>query len=168
VAGLVIDAGRVLLVLRRDPPHANRWSVPGGKQELGERITSALRREIQEETGLTVAEPHLLTLGDLLTRDAEGKIKYHYLISYFLVKRVRGTLRPADDALDARWYTPGEDLSPPLTPELEHLIDCALRVARTRQRPPCALIGQEAGDVPQVSVSAHSETKSNASTSTSP
>ncbi len=168
VAGLVIDAGKILLILRRNPPHAHQWSVPGGKQEIGEQVSTALRREIQEETGLSVGDPRLLTLGDLITRDEDGEIVYHYVISYFLVERSGGTLTPGDDALAARWYTPGDDLSSPLTPELEQLIDCALRMARAGQRPLCDLIGQENSRVPHAPSSTHRETKSNASTSTSP
>ena len=57
VAAAVIDDGRVLVLRRRDN---QRWEPPGGVLELGESIPEGLRREVHEETGLTV-EPDALT-----------------------------------------------------------------------------------------------------------
>ncbi|MFD0856688.1 NUDIX hydrolase [Actinomadura adrarensis] len=58
VAGVVVDdAGRVLLIQRRDNGH---WEPPGGVLELDEAVHEGLCREIREETGLEV-EPGRLT-----------------------------------------------------------------------------------------------------------
>ncbi len=58
VAGVVVDdAGRALLIRRRDNGH---WEPPGGILELNEDIENGLRREVREETGLAV-EPTALT-----------------------------------------------------------------------------------------------------------
>jgi ADP-ribose pyrophosphatase YjhB (NUDIX family) len=58
VAGVIIDdTGRALLIQRRDNAH---WEPPGGILERGETITDGVRREVREETGLTV-EPVALT-----------------------------------------------------------------------------------------------------------
>ncbi|HEX5494470.1 MAG TPA: DUF2087 domain-containing protein [Mycobacteriales bacterium] len=60
--GLATDAGRVLLT-RLAPsthPHAGSWTLPGGGLRFGERPVRALRREVYEETGLTVGEAELL------------------------------------------------------------------------------------------------------------
>lgn len=55
--GVLIDpAGRFLLTSR--PPgkaYAGYWEFPGGKVEPGESIEQALRRELQEEIGVTIA-----------------------------------------------------------------------------------------------------------------
>lgn len=56
--GVLIDAqGRFLLTSR--PPgkvYEGYWEFPGGKVEPGETVAEALRRELQEEIGVTVGE----------------------------------------------------------------------------------------------------------------
>ncbi|UOY01272.1 NUDIX hydrolase [Blastococcus sp. PRF04-17] len=55
VGAVVHDAaGRLLLVQRGHPPHAGRWSLPGGRIEPGETAETAVEREVREETGLVV------------------------------------------------------------------------------------------------------------------
>jgi 8-oxo-dGTP diphosphatase len=55
--GVLIDGeGRFLLTSR--PPgkaYAGYWEFPGGKVEAGESIEQALRRELLEEIGVTIA-----------------------------------------------------------------------------------------------------------------
>jgi 8-oxo-dGTP pyrophosphatase MutT (NUDIX family) len=59
VAGVIVDdAGRALLIQRRDNGH---WEPPGGVLEPGETIPEALQREVLEETGVKVALPATLT-----------------------------------------------------------------------------------------------------------
>jgi len=55
--GVLIDGqGRFLLTTR--PPgkvYAGHWEFPGGKVEPGESIEQALRRELHEELGISIA-----------------------------------------------------------------------------------------------------------------
>ncbi|MDX1738682.1 MAG: NUDIX domain-containing protein, partial [Alphaproteobacteria bacterium] len=52
----------VLLIQRARPPKAGSWSIPGGKQELGETLRAAAIREVMEETGLALKEHDLRLL----------------------------------------------------------------------------------------------------------
>ncbi len=56
--GILVDGqGRFLLTSR--PPgkvYAGFWEFPGGKLEPGETVEQALRRELQEEIGVTIGE----------------------------------------------------------------------------------------------------------------
>ena len=55
VAGIVVDLSRNILMLRRQrDPHKGKLGIPGGFVDHGEAVDDALRREINEETGLTV------------------------------------------------------------------------------------------------------------------
>lgn len=54
--GVLIDAeGRFLLTSRPSgKAYAGYWEFPGGKLESGESVEQALRRELQEEIGITI------------------------------------------------------------------------------------------------------------------
>ena len=63
VRGLVTDAeGRVLLV---EHTYVPGWYLPGGGVERGESAEDALRRELQEEAGVTpLGRPRLVSVHD--------------------------------------------------------------------------------------------------------
>jgi ADP-ribose pyrophosphatase YjhB (NUDIX family) len=126
---VVFDAdGRVLLVRRRDPPGAGRYSLPGGRPRRSEPLEGAIVREVLEETSLVVR-----VLSDLGTVDvaAEG---FAYAIREFLCalpdapRAHAPPARAGDDATDARWATPEELPTLGLSPEVRALIDRARRV----------------------------------------
>src|SRR5258707_7027741 len=50
VKGVVVHDSRVLLLLNE----RGEWDLPGGRPDPGEDHRSALKREVQEETGLAV------------------------------------------------------------------------------------------------------------------
>jgi 8-oxo-dGTP diphosphatase len=122
------DAGRVLLVQRARPPAAGRWTVPGGRLELGEALADAVRREVREETGLEVAPGPLVEVVERTTR--EGDAVWHYVILDYLARVTGGALRAGDDAADARWVAPAELAALPLTDGLVGVLDRARRLAR--------------------------------------
>jgi 8-oxo-dGTP diphosphatase len=55
VGVLVREDGSFLLTSRPEgKAYAGYWEFPGGKLELGETVEQALRRELQEEIGVTI------------------------------------------------------------------------------------------------------------------
>lgn len=56
---LVAGDQRFLLTSRpAGKAYAGYWEFPGGKLEAGESVEQALRRELQEEIGVTIGEVH--------------------------------------------------------------------------------------------------------------
>ena len=53
---LIREDGALLLSTRPEgKPYAGYWEFPGGKIESGETVEQALRRELHEELGITIA-----------------------------------------------------------------------------------------------------------------
>ena len=93
---LMIDK-KLLLAKRKNPPAAQKWSLPGGLVELGETVKDAVRREALEETGLTIEVGKLLEVVELIDKAAEGNIRYHYILLDYLASASGGTLKAGSD-----------------------------------------------------------------------
>jgi len=104
-----------LLVQRKNPPDQNKWSIPGGKIELGEKALVAAKREIEEETQirdcLWNSKSFLTTDAIVPDRKNIGSYAFHYVIAHFFAKipptcgNRAPVLTPSDDALDAKWFS---------------------------------------------------------------
>ena len=110
VGAIVIDKGALLLVKRDREPARGEWSLPGGRVEVGETLREALVREVREETGIDVDVDGLIGVAERVVRDDDGDIAYHYVILDYVCQARTHTLKPGDDAADARWV-PAESLA---------------------------------------------------------
>jgi ADP-ribose pyrophosphatase YjhB (NUDIX family) len=105
--GIVLLRGaKVLLIKRGRPPAQGAWSLPGGRQELGETAEACARRELLEETGLSAGPLTLIGHVDSIHHDAAGRIEYHYTILDFAGDYAAGTATPGDDASELAWVAP--------------------------------------------------------------
>lgn len=97
------DTHRLLMIRRARPPAAGRWSVPGGRVQPGESDAEAVRREVTEETGLTVAVG--VRVGTVELPGPGGVI---YDVRDYACAVVCGELQAGDDAAEARWVSRSE------------------------------------------------------------
>ncbi len=103
--GVVVWRGNeVLLVRRGSQPNRGQWGLPGGAQAVGETLFEAAVREVQEETGLAVTPTVVITACDGISRDDDGKVRFHYtLVEVAAVCDSDAEPQAGDDALEARW-----------------------------------------------------------------
>ena len=103
VGVFVFREQEVLLIKRNKEPNKGQWSIPGGKQVIGETAADAAKRELLEETGVKVDQLLLIDVVDTIIPDVAGKIKYHYTLVEYMGQWQSGETRPGDDAQEVRW-----------------------------------------------------------------
>jgi ADP-ribose pyrophosphatase YjhB (NUDIX family) len=96
----------VLLARRGVEPHKDLWDFPGGFVEEEEHPLDCLRRELREEAGVDV-EP-LEFLGVWLDKYGGDGSAATTLNLYWTARIVAGTVEPADDVAELRWFSPEE------------------------------------------------------------
>jgi len=63
VEAVVLDSQKRILLLKRSKKNSvycGKWQLPGGKVCFGERVVSALKRELREELSCSCKKPRLL------------------------------------------------------------------------------------------------------------
>lgn len=95
----------VLLVKRANEPKKGLWAIPGGLIKLGESVQQAAMREVLEECSISIELQDVISVVDLIDKDDEGNIKYHFVLIDFVAQYADGDLRAGSDALDAAWIS---------------------------------------------------------------
>jgi ADP-ribose pyrophosphatase YjhB (NUDIX family) len=82
--GIVVIAARKIILTKRTAPHVPHpgWALPGGRVELGEHFDDALRREVEEECGISVAISNAVLIEDKTFISSEGE-KLQFWITIF-------------------------------------------------------------------------------------
>ena len=129
VGGVAFVGGRVLLIKRRFEPLAGRWSLPGGALEVGETLAEGLAREMNEETGLDVDVGPVVDVFDRITRDDDGRARFHYVLVDFLCTVRAGTPVAGSDVAEVALAEPGDLARYGLTAKTLEVIERARALA---------------------------------------
>lgn len=110
VTAFVVDEGDRLLMIHRTDN--DKWAIPGGGQEIGETVTDAVVREVEEETGLDVEVDGLIGIYSdprhVIAYD-DGEIRQQFSLC-FRAHATDGQLRGSDESKEVRWV-PRDDLA---------------------------------------------------------
>lgn len=111
----------IVLIQRKNPPFANTWALPGGFMEPTETATAAARRELQEETTLSVEK--LTLCGEFSQPDRDPRTRVLSLVFTAFLTELKPVVGQ-DDAQTAAWF-PLSAL-PPLAFDHGKIINSAL------------------------------------------
>ena len=127
--GVARDVEGRLLLARASPALTlrGRWFLPGGGVQHGESPPDSLRREMEEESGLTVSlGPLLEVLSDV--RTIPDGTSLHTVRLIYRVESWEGNLRPeTEGTTDAvGWFTLEEIRGMPLALYVQTVVDTLL------------------------------------------
>ncbi|APU17464.1 NUDIX domain-containing protein [Actinoalloteichus fjordicus] len=118
VAGVIVHDGAVLLLRRRhDDFLAGLWELPSGRVEPGEDLHTALCREVQEETGLTVTTiSHYLGSFDYTSGSGRLTRQHNWRVE------TADAANPTLTEHDAYQWHLLDDQEPPVSPEVGRIL----------------------------------------------
>ena len=130
VFGVDADDLKVLLIQRKIEPFLHRWALPGGFVRIDETVDAAVRRELEEETGIDdVYLEQLYTFGRLDRDPRERVVSVAY---YALAKLSDHRIRAATDAENVAWF--GLDHLPRLAFDHDEIVRVASERLRAKVR----------------------------------
>jgi 8-oxo-dGTP pyrophosphatase MutT (NUDIX family) len=103
---IILDKlGRILLQQRKEPYGA--WGLPGGLMELGESAEETARREVFEETSLSLGKLELLDVfsGKHLYMKVQNGDEFYCVTIVYTTAEVNGEAKVNDDeSLDVKYF----------------------------------------------------------------
>jgi 8-oxo-dGTP diphosphatase len=106
VGVIVVNADGHILIGKRTGSHAPKYSIPGGKLELGESFEATAIRELKEEFDITVKDPEVIAITNDLETYAEDGV--HWVSIAMLARNYEGTpkIMEPDKCSEWGWYDP--------------------------------------------------------------
>ncbi|MBL4934351.1 NUDIX domain-containing protein [Clostridium sp. YIM B02515] len=92
--------GKVLLC--KSHKWDNKYVIPGGHVELGEKLEEALKREVREETGLEIYDIKLISLKESIYSDTFVE-KKHFIFIDYVCKTSSSEVCLNDEAEEYEW-----------------------------------------------------------------
>ncbi len=122
VSTAVFRDGKVLLGLRKNPPAARMFSLPGGVVELGEKIEDAALRELFEETGVRAQIIGMAGHVQIIDVDDAKKVRRHFVVVTFVALWNEGEGVPSDETPELAWVDPLQLGERPVTANLPQIL----------------------------------------------
>lgn len=110
----VFDSGDNILLLRRKDN--DKWTMPGGTLEFGERLTDCAIREVREETGLQIRITGLIgtyTDPHVLIAYSDGEVRQEFTLVY-AAEIEAGNLVIDDESKEVAWVPLSSAIDLPL------------------------------------------------------
>lgn len=118
----VFREGQVLLARRGKAPALGLYSLPGGRVEAGERIETAVLRELAEEVGISARILGFVDHVEHIEHAPDGRLRAHAVICAFAGLWVSGEPQRSEEATDLRWVDPLSPGDLPMTRGLPDIL----------------------------------------------
>ena len=129
VGALVVnDKGEVLIV--RSKKWGDKYTVPGGHIELGERAEDAIRREVKEETGLDSEPVELLIVQQAIYPKDYHRHQHFIFMDYVCKARSRDVRLDGLELQEYMWVRPEEALKLNLEEYTRNFVEKYLKAHR--------------------------------------
>ena len=140
---------KILMIRRGKPPRKGQWSIPGGKQKLGETWRAAAAREVKEETGIDIEVLGLIDVVDAIIYDEQTpktkekplknkidnkSIIFHYTLVDCVAEWVSGTVNAGSDAAHAEWLSLPQIKKLDLWSETLRIINEAIKIRKAAHK----------------------------------
>jgi 8-oxo-dGTP diphosphatase len=132
VFGLDEEDLKVLLIQRDVPPFRGQWALPGGFVRMDEDLEQAARRELREETGVSLPDLYLEQLYTFGGVDRDPRFRVVSVAYYALVNLADHRVQAGTDAKGAAWFA-ASDL-PRLAFDHAEILSTALRRLKGKVR----------------------------------
>tara|TARA_R100000951_G_scaffold113288_1_gene114998 strand:+ start:403 stop:930 length:528 start_codon:yes stop_codon:yes gene_type:complete len=116
----------VLLIERKHPDGKKKWALPGGFVENDESLEIAVKRELKEETNLSLKYLQQFHTFGAVDRDSRGRIiSIAHLV---LVNKTKHKAKSGDDAKDVKWLP--ISMLPKLAFDHNDIVEKAINILR--------------------------------------
>jgi len=99
---LIEKDGKILLIKRKKTIGRGAWCLPGGKLEMNESLENCTKREVREETRLSVDNLELISI----TNDVAYGL--HYVTIAFKANKIESQVKITDEKVEEiKWFDLG-------------------------------------------------------------
>ena len=95
------NRNEILLIKRKNNPFKDCWALPGGFVDENEDLEEAAKRELKEETNVTVSEFIQIGAFGKPGRDPRGHM---VSIAFSAQLTSQQDIKPLDDAKEVKWF----------------------------------------------------------------
>ena len=97
-----VNPSKVLLIKRKNQPFQNYWALPGGYVDIGESVTEAANRELEEETNIEGVKLSFFQYYDAIYRDPRERTLSLAFVG--ILKNPKTLIQAKDDAAEVSWF----------------------------------------------------------------
>jgi len=111
VGSAIIENKKDEILLVKSPKWSNKWTMPGGHIEPGEKIADALEREAEEETGLKLKPINIVAFGELIGSKDFHRPAHFIYFDLLCIAENQDVKLDNQELTEYKWVKPKEALA---------------------------------------------------------